>query len=130
MVLMLRILSGRFANRPYNAFCAPSLTPALLVGDLLLCERLGLYAQRGQFGAGDEVVYLVGDGLDAWRQFARVVGEVVGGERLQGEGEVHDLDRVTVGGGDVDEPPAGQDVQPSPVGELVLGDVSPDLARV
>src|SRR5829696_3793901 len=106
------------------------LLPALLVGDLLFGQRLGLYAQRGELGAGDEVVYFVGDGLDAGAHFVCVVGEMMGGERLHGEGEVHDLDRVPVRRGDVDQPTARQHVQPSAVGKLVLGDVASDFARM
>src|SRR5215211_1533308 len=104
------------------------LPPALLVGDLLFCQRLGLYAEGGQLGAGDEFVYLLGDGLDARRQIGCVAGEVVRGERLHREGEVHDLDGMTVRSGDVYQATARQDVQPSTVGELVLGDVAANLA--
>src|SRR4028118_1036241 len=69
------------------------LPPALLVPDLLLGKRLGLDAQRRELVAGDEVVYVGRDGLDAGAEVLRVAGQVVGGERLHGEGEVHDLDR-------------------------------------
>src|ERR687893_166422 len=51
------------------------------------------------------------------------------GERLNGEGEVHDLDRVTVRRSDVDEPAASEDVEAPPILHLVLGDVATDLAH-
>src|SRR5215210_6844528 len=78
--------------------------PALLVEDLLLGEPLGLDTQRGELGAGDEVVYLVGDGLDARLHARGVLYQVVRRERLHGEGEVHDLHGMTVRSRDVDEP--------------------------
>jgi hypothetical protein len=60
---------GRVPDRNGSQAASPLavLPPALLVGDLLLCEGLRLYAEGGQLGAGDEVVYRLGDGLDARR---------------------------------------------------------------
>src|SRR5918997_294762 len=78
---------------------------------------------------GDVLVYLVRDGMETWRHVRRVPGEVVGGEGLDREGEVHDLYRVAVGRGDVDQPAASEHVQAPPVLKLVLGNVAPDLAH-
>src|ERR671932_1666359 len=51
------------------------------------------------------------------------------GQGLDGEGEVHDLNRVAVAGRDVDEPSTSQDAQSSTVRKLVLGHVLAYLAR-
>ncbi len=47
----------------------------------------------------------------------------MGGERLDREGEVHDLHRMTVSGGDIDETSPRQYVEPASVFQLILGNV-------
>ena len=66
--------------------------------------------------------------MDSGRELGGPVREVVDRERLHGEGEVHDLDRVTVGRGDVHERALREKVDPPAVGEHVLGDVAARLA--
>ncbi len=60
-----------------------------------------LDAERAQLGSRDQVVQLGGELLHARLEPAG--GEPVDRERLHGEREVHDLDRVAVETGDVDE---------------------------
>ena len=53
--------------------------------------------------------------------------EQVGRERLHGEGEIHDLDRMTVAAGDVRLPPLGEHVGMAAAGQRVRGHAGPHL---
>ncbi len=59
---------------------------------------------------------------------APVLREVFGAQRLEGEREVHDFDRVALTGGEVDEASLAEQVGATSVGEAVLLDLGPDLA--
>src|SRR5689334_6007627 len=75
--------------------------PAVAERLLRLARLVEDDAERRELRPRDQVVELVGKAVEAGRGPAG--GEVVDRERLHREGEVHDLDRIPVEAGDVDE---------------------------
>ena len=70
---------------------------------LLVGERIDLDAHGFELEAGDLAVDLTGDGVDLLLELVGVLGHVFGGERLIGEGHVHDGGGVTFGRGQIDQ---------------------------
>ena len=66
--------------------------------------------------------------MDAGLELAAVFGQMVDGQGLHGERQVHDLDRVAVAARQVHQQPTAEQVQAPAVGQAVLGDVPARLA--
>ena len=79
------------------------------------------------FTPADLVVDLLGDVVDLLLQLSGVLGHPLQGQGLDGEGHVHNLRRVAVARGQVDQPPVGDDVEHPTVCQAVAHDVFPLL---
>ena len=95
-------------------------TPAGFELALLRCRLAELEPERGELRPRDLAVELGRERVQARLEAA--AGEQVRGERLHGEGEVHDLDRMPVAAGDVRLAALGEHVGAAAAAEIVLGD--------
>src|SRR5215218_6856203 len=98
-----------------------SLAPAGKELLLLRRQRVDAHADGVELRRGHLVVYLPGEEVYPVLHRGVLVREAVGAEGLDREGEVHDLDRMTVARRQVDDHAAPDEVQPTAVdgGELL-----------
>ncbi len=87
-------------------------------------------AHRRELEARDLVVDVLRHVVDLLLERRRVLDDLLGGERLVGEGHVHHERRVPLGGGEVDEPALADQVEPAAVGQRELVDELARLARL
>src|SRR3954464_7012118 len=102
-----------------------ALVPGGEVVGLLLRELVDLDAHRLELETGDLLVDLRRHGVDLAVELARVLRRVLEREGLVREGNVHHERRVTLGGGEVDEPAVRDEIETPPVGERELLDELP-----
>src|SRR5437879_5580137 len=79
------------AQRASRAFA-----PRVEVRALLLREPIDLDAEAVEFEPSDLQVQVLRDGIHAGLQLRRMLGEVAGGDGLDREAHVHDLDGVAL----------------------------------
>src|SRR5689334_5310080 len=103
-----------------------AFVPGREVARLLLRQRVDGDAHRLELEPRDLPVDLRRHRIDLAIELARVARRILERERLVREGHVHHERRMPLGGGEVDEPAVGDEVQPPPVGERELLD---ELAR-
>src|SRR4051812_31041462 len=107
-----------------------ALVPRGEVVGLLLRELVDLDAHRLELETGDLLVDLRRHGVDLAVELARVLRRVLEREGLVREGHVHHERRVTLGGGEVDEPAVRDEIETPPVGERELLDELPRAPRL
>ena len=107
-----------------------SLVPRGEVLRLLLGELVDLDAHRLELQPRDLLVDLLRHDVDLPLEVAGVLHRVLGRERLVRERHVHHERGMALGGGEVDEPAVGDEVEPPPVGERELLDELARLARL
>src|SRR5919198_5899860 len=88
---------------------------ALPAGQIVLldiCQMVDLDAEGGELQPRDLAVDRLGDRVDARREGAGARDELLDGERVDRERDVHDGGRMTLAGGQVDHAAAREQVQP------------------
>ena len=96
---------------------------------LLLGRRLvDLHAQRGELEPADLAIDGRRHRVDPRAQLPAAANQLLHAQRLQRERDIHHRGRVTLCGGQVDDPPVSEEVEPATVGEDVLLHQRPDVA--